>query len=685
MEKEQEQDCCGTQLIDGNGVLNEEGLENFTRATNLRECGLSYACVAIMGPQSSGKSTIMNHLFQTDFKEMDARRGRNQTTKGIWIAKCKGIEPFTIAMDLEGTDSRERGEVLSTVPTPLECLEPVLRDDIEKIWGEVAKPEAHKSTPLSEFFDVEVAALSSYEEKEEQFKEQVAELRPRISDSFSKESRLAGDRQRDVPASAFPFSLQNIWQIVKENKDLDLPAHKVMVATVRCEEIANEKLKRLTSDEDWLAWEEAVKAGPVSGFGEKLSSILETHLSEYDKESIYFDDGVRNAKRQQLELNALDVVRHAYATMLSHLRSKALRSFKIRLKRSLSEGGGFAESVRICKQSCISDFDQGCEDLLCLLIQLLVYPTLPDAAIRQANSDGSEVREKLVCDIETIKQLTDELSGPVESLLETAEKDTWASLRKLVKLKTKNAVSEFSTAVASFELDGSKIDRMVQTLRTDGRNVVEKKQEKKQGKFTWVFNHDNDARPRVWTGKENIRTITKDALSEAVKILSVMAAIRLDKKPDNIEKVLFSLLMDETVPSSRDRSNEAARDPLASSTWEEISTNDTLLTPAKCKSLWGQFEAETKYVVTQAISSQAAVFRWSTWVPVAVDIALEVAGVAGRSLEEDDKDKPSPLVGQKLCQTIKSNIPRKRVECMMLRKFKENELSWLIAQRNRHS
>ena len=38
---------------------------------------------------------------------------RAQTTKGIWIAKCVGIEPFTIVMDLEGTDGRERGEVLN--------------------------------------------------------------------------------------------------------------------------------------------------------------------------------------------------------------------------------------------------------------------------------------------------------------------------------------------------------------------------------------------------------------------------------------------------------------------------------------------------------------------------------------------------------------------------------------------
>jgi len=52
---EREQDSCGTQLIDGNGVFNVEGLDNFSKITKLSQRGLSYAIVAIMGPQSSGK------------------------------------------------------------------------------------------------------------------------------------------------------------------------------------------------------------------------------------------------------------------------------------------------------------------------------------------------------------------------------------------------------------------------------------------------------------------------------------------------------------------------------------------------------------------------------------------------------------------------------------------------------
>ncbi|KAG4124562.1 hypothetical protein ERO13_D10G047501v2 [Gossypium hirsutum] len=667
--------CCSTQLIDGDGEFNVVGLDNFMRTTKFSNCGLSYAVVAIMGPQSSGKSTLLNHLFQTNFREMDAYRGRSQTTKGIWIAHCVGIEPFTIAMDLEGTDGRERGEddttfekqsalfalaiadivlinmwchdigreqaankpLLKTVfqvmmrlfsprkttllfvirdktKTPLEYLEPILREDIQKIWNVVSKPAAHKDTPLSEFFNVEVTALSSYEEKEELFKEQVAQLRQRFFNSISP-GGLAGDRRGVVPASGFSFSAQQIWRVIKENKDLDLPAHKVMVATVRCEEIANEKFCRLSSDEDWLALEEAVQSGSVSGFGRRLSSILETYFSEYDSEATYFDEDVRNAKRKHLESKALDLVHPAYLNLLGHLRFKALENFKSRLERMLKEAEGFAASACACTESCMHEFDQGCAD----------------AAIKQANWDASKVREKLRRDIDAHKlsvrdaklselvaryeeKLRQLLCEPVESLFDAAGRDTWASIRQLLRRGTETAVLEFSTAISSFELDQPTIESMLQGLRDYARNLVVKKAREEAGKvlilmkdrFSTVFSHDNELMPRVWTGKEDIKTITKDARAASLRLLAVMAAIRLDEKPDKIENILLSSLMEATVTSP---------DPLASSTWEEVPPENTLITPVQCKSLWRQFKSETEYTVTQAISAQEAYKRSNNWLP----------------------------------------------------------------------
>lgn len=66
------------------------------------------------------------------------------------------------------------------------------------------------------------------------------------------------------------------------------------------------------------------------------------------------------------------------------------------------------------------------------------------------------------------------------------------------------------------------------------------------------------------------------AMYQSLKLLSDMTAIRLDEKPDRIESVLRSSLLDRTVAatSSQYATREASVDPLASSTWEEVVYSD---------------------------------------------------------------------------------------------------------------
>ncbi|KAF5929889.1 hypothetical protein HYC85_000056, partial [Camellia sinensis] len=174
-------ESCSTHLIEGDGTFNFARIENFLKEVKLAECGLSYAVVSIMGPQSRKKCTL--YRFSTSC----STGVKSQTTKGIWLAKCSGIEPCTLVMDLEGTDGRERGEddtafekqsalfalavsdimliniymhcnqlkfmmvmmrlfsphkttlmfvIRDKTRTPLENLEPVLREDIKKVMLE---------------------------------------------------------------------------------------------------------------------------------------------------------------------------------------------------------------------------------------------------------------------------------------------------------------------------------------------------------------------------------------------------------------------------------------------------------------------------------------------------------------------------------------------------------------------
>jgi hypothetical protein len=56
---------------------------------------------------------------------------------------------------------------------------------------------------------------------------QVAQLRQRFINSTSPGGLAAGDRKGVLPASEFSRSAQEMWKQIKDNKDLDLPSHKV--------------------------------------------------------------------------------------------------------------------------------------------------------------------------------------------------------------------------------------------------------------------------------------------------------------------------------------------------------------------------------------------------------------------------------------------------------------------------
>ena len=60
------------------------------------------------------------------------------------------------------------------------------------------------------------------------FHMQVSQLRQWFFNSIYP-GGLAGDRLGVVPASGFSFSAQQIWKVIKENEDLDVPAYKVYI------------------------------------------------------------------------------------------------------------------------------------------------------------------------------------------------------------------------------------------------------------------------------------------------------------------------------------------------------------------------------------------------------------------------------------------------------------------------
>lgn len=110
----------GIQVIDSDKNFSPHLNAYFTQEEVIRQ-GFNYHIISVFGSQSTGKSTLLNALFGTEFGVMSETE-RRQTTKGIWMSKNKNqhadgaeagkksMADNVLVMDVEGTDGRERGE-----------------------------------------------------------------------------------------------------------------------------------------------------------------------------------------------------------------------------------------------------------------------------------------------------------------------------------------------------------------------------------------------------------------------------------------------------------------------------------------------------------------------------------------------------------------------------------------------
>ncbi|KAI4354150.1 hypothetical protein L6164_003043 [Bauhinia variegata] len=580
------------QLVDGNCNFNIMGMNDFERKVNLSQRGRSYAVVAIMGPQSSGKSTLMNHLFGTKFKIMDEEDGRSQTTKGIWLARCPDIEPLTLVMDMEGTDGSERGEdtvfekrsalfalaiadvvlinmwcnqiglnhaankpllkivfqqvifrfcdkprkitlmfvVRDKSKTPEERLEAKLKDDIQEIWSSIQKPQGKDDIQLSDFFKVEVKFLPNYEYKFKQFKVEVEKLKMRFINSTAP-SGLVGD-QKD-PASEFSTTAQIVWEDIMENKSLNLPNLQVMLATHRCDMIKDDKYKSFEKNKMWCKLYQR-KDGFNPDFGKIVNSILNNCLSEYDSETAYFHEATRNRKREELKEKLLNCVKPVYLHNVRNLRLQCLRKFVEAFDRtSTDEENTFARIADGCMKDCLHEFNQRCE---AVKIELANWDTSAENANLEfdmklhINAKGGEKVDLMIRQIYE-RDLKLKLLDHMSYLLCEETDPNWHKVRQHHKSVTTKTISELNVTLSKFSINEEGRKTRVESIETYAKDIVEAKarEESCRAKEHMKKKFLKIFKPHYdWDNAQQLLLAAKDAKYKPMDVLVGLVAIRLE-------------------------------------------------------------------------------------------------------------------------------------------------------------
>ncbi|EJD03026.1 root hair defective 3 GTP-binding protein [Fomitiporia mediterranea MF3/22] len=406
--------------------------KNFTKELSaqmdhwgLREAGFDYNIVAVFGSQSTGKSTLLNRLFGTDFDVMN-EKNRKQTTKGIWMCRGKGMN--ALVMDVEGTDGRERGEdqdferksalfslassevliinlwehqvglyqganmgLLKTVfevnlglfgkredtgqrtlllfvirdhigTTPLANLASTLETDLNRIWESLSKPDELSDCKLSDYFDLSFTALPHKILAAEKFESETLALRRRFVNKSNEDYVFKPAYHKRIPADGVALYMEGIWEQVQSNKDLDLPTQQELLAQFRCDEIASVALAEF--NEHAKPQRRPIEAGRVvDGLGGMMRKWKSRAISRYDKDASRYHQGVYQRKRSDL-LNVIDsVLSPLFLGQLKNLHKSVLVAFKKEMQEGMRvEGYNFADVCSQARELCEKRFVNGAKE-----------------------------------------------------------------------------------------------------------------------------------------------------------------------------------------------------------------------------------------------------------------------------------------------------------------------------------
>ncbi|ODQ50180.1 root hair defective 3 GTP-binding protein [Saitoella complicata NRRL Y-17804] len=522
------------QLIDGEKNFTND-LPSFLKTSGLADAGFNYNMVAVFGSQSTGKSTLLNKLFGTDFATM-AEAQRRQTTKGIWMSR--GVDSHCLVMDVEGTDGRERGDdqdferksalfslatseviivnlwehqvglyqganmgLLKTVlevnlqlfqkekrersmlffvirdhvgATPLKNLADTLTADLQRLWASISKPEGLEESKIEDYFNMEFTTLPHKILMPEKFDEEAAQLRERFVTPTNSGFVFRKEYHKRIPADGLTHYTSSIWDQIVHNKDLDLPTQQQLLAQYRCDEISNETINKF--EDALLPLQQAMQSGKVlEGLGPQMSIIRKSALESFDHEASRYHREVYERKRADL-VKRVDARLHVlFLAQLAALHKGSLRQFSDKVTAGITgkTNYDFAALVRDASESAIAAFRTEAESC-CIEGTSWTFDEELQVLAREIAAVASRMRLEEMKRLATRleKKIKQELDEPILLAFKQPKEDMWDKVMNAFEKTRSEAELTFLSKARSFNSSEEEQDAGVGELRKHAWTVL---------------------------------------------------------------------------------------------------------------------------------------------------------------------------------------------------------------------
>eukprot|EP00878_Enallax_costatus_P007274 GHUV01007620.1.p1 GENE.GHUV01007620.1~~GHUV01007620.1.p1 ORF type:complete len:669 (+),score=286.68 GHUV01007620.1:963-2969(+) len=496
------------------------------------------------------------------------------------------------------------------------------------MWDTISKPPQYANSKIHDFFEVKYTALPHYEDKYEDFIADTVVLRRRFTQEGDGSLLRAGDDK--LPADSLVLSTKQIWDVIKSQKDLNLPAHKVMVANIRCNEIKLDQLRNLTSDQAWQSMAQDSSSRLIRDFGRHSAALVDSCMKGYEVEAMYFDSNVRTEHQADLQAKLTATVSGPFKAQLNLLVAELMVKFDKDFRLAILDNllGAFAATAEKMSRDTLAAFDERVQEFL----------------VTGTDLTADEARDKLAVElhehIERCKhlatkealhaiegELTKIIAVPAVELLQTFPQNLWSKLDSVRKQATASSSRDLQQRLSGYALTAEEQKSLVSKLAAAADkklgDLLQEAALTRVAKMRDVFNNrfqlDEHGTPRTWRPKDNIPQLARQARREAARVLALLAVKRSADYAggDAVETAIMNMVkkdIDDAVPGSSNSSTAAdcgssSRDSfeLATAThWPDVKQERVLIAPHEARLAWREFMSASALSVQQAQMTQQA-------------------------------------------------------------------------------
>ncbi|EAU91755.1 SEY1 [Coprinopsis cinerea okayama7 len=423
--------------------------------------------------------------------------------------------------------------------TPLANLQATLIQDLNRIWDSLSKPDDLKDRLLSDYFDMAFTTLPHKVLVPDKFEAEVANLRKRFTDKDNEGYLFKPVYHKRIPADGVAFYMENIWEQVQNNKDLDLPTQQELLAQFRCDEISAAALAEF--NEQAKPQKRPIEAGRVvENLGNMMRNWRTQALTRYDREASRYHKGVYTRKRTDLIAVIDSTLSPLFLGQLKNLHKSCLVTFKKEILEGLKgDEYDFGTVVQKARTKCEKTFSEGAKEAVVEEgaagwsweeeMELLMEEV--GAVADQCRKDETK---KMINLIErNVKKL---ISEPVELHLTKPSTDMWDKVMKTFKDTLDKAESTYLAKAKSFNCTEEENTNALASLKRRAWIVLRAKIEeqtsdqsllgKLRGHFEERFRYDEEGVPRVWKPDDDIDGAFKKAKEETLELVPLYSRIK---------------------------------------------------------------------------------------------------------------------------------------------------------------